>query len=499
MDNNFNEEYNNSEEFTEDRHADCEIAEDYDFEPGRESADAEYEPVSDAMDAVTYEPADTEHAQHHKHSEKRKKPLSWKRVIPAMIGIGVGGFVLGVLISVFLIFPAINIADSIDFSYSSERFEDFDDFFDNFTDPFRDKEDNEKPNSDSGTKKEAESFDEHPAELPSIGGNAPIITDHLNPVPDIAEQLSDGVVLITTELTMQYVDGAEETNQVSGGTGFVISEDGYIVTNNHVIEGGSSFIVTLPNGSEYSAVLVGTDTETDLAVLKISAKEKLTVLPIGDSDHVRTGEMVIAIGNASGAGATLTGSVTVGYVSAVNREISFNGTQQEFIQTDAALNSGNSGGPLVNTKGEVIGVATLKSLISSYTEYGESINSEGIGFAIPINRAMEKVQQIILSGNIKKPGIGLNYYAISKEQSEKEKIPMGLLIASFMSDSPSEEAGLMVGDIIVKADGISIEKIESISEYIGAKGIGSTIDFTVYREGKYLDFTVEIRDVNAMR
>ncbi|MBR4079145.1 MAG: trypsin-like peptidase domain-containing protein, partial [Christensenellaceae bacterium] len=336
-------------------------------------------------------------------------------------------------------------------------------------------------------------------QLPHIGGNAPTITDYVNPVPDIAEQLSDGVVLITTEVTTQFRDGKEQTDTISGGTGFVISEEGFIVTNNHVIEGGSSFMVTLPNKSEYSAKLVGTDTETDLAVLKIEPKETLTVLPIGNSDKVRVGEMVIAIGNASGAGETLTGSVTVGYVSAVNREISFNGTQQAFIQTDAALNSGNSGGPLVNSKGEVVGVCTLKSLISSYTEYGESINSEGLGFAIPINKAMEKVQRIILSGSIKKPGIGLNYYQLNEEYCKEHNVPMGLLIDSFMPDSPSERAGLKVGDIIVKADGTPIEKIESISAYIGEKGIGGKVVFTVYRDGEYLDYSIDIEDVNAMR
>ena len=486
MDNNFNEE-NRDYQPIEQNH--------YSFDSERVK-DAEYETV----------PYDYNPEKNSRKRRKEKKPLTWGRVIPAMIGIGVGGFIIGVIISVFMIFPTLKKVESFEFGFDSDQFEDFgkfegfegfDDFFDYFTDPDIKIPENNK--EESGTKKEAESFDDHPTVLPNIGGDLPVITDSVNPVPDIAEQLSDGVVLITTELTMQYKDGKEETNEVAGGTGFVISEDGYIVTNNHVIDSGSSYLVTFPDGTEYNAALVGTDTETDLAVLKIKPKGKLTVLAIGDSDKVRTGEMAIAIGNASGAGETLTGSVTVGYVSAVNRVISFNGTKQPFIQTDAALNSGNSGGPLVNNKGEVIGVATLKSLVSSYTEYGDTVNSEGLGFAIPINRAMEKVQQIILSGSIKKPGIGLNYYELTEEYSEQEGVPMGLLIDSFMSNSPSEEAGLKVGDIIVKADDIPIGEIESISDYIVKKGIGSTVKFTVYREGEYLDFTIDIRDVNAMR
>lgn len=459
--------------------------------------DANFEPIK--APAAFYEPVGQQEAPKKKRRNKEKKPLTWTRVAPALIGTTVGGFVIGVIISVFVVFPLMNFKHDFEFSGSFIPFEEFEDFND-FEDFFKYVQpDSEDKNEDKGTQKEAESYTDHPDQLPDIGGNAPIITDYVNPVPDIAEQLSDGIVLITTEITTQFRDGKEQTDAISGGTGFVVSEDGYIVTNNHVIEGGSSFTVTFPDNTEYLAKLVGTDTETDLAVLKIEPKGKLTVLPIGDSDKVRTGEMAIAIGNASGAGETLTGSVTVGYVSAANREISFNGTQQEFIQTDAALNSGNSGGPLVNSKGEVIGVCTLKSLISSYTEYGESVNSEGLGFAIPINKAMEKVQQIILSGSITKPGIGLYYNQLNEEYCAEYNVPMGMLVDSFMPKSPSERAGIRKGDIIVKADGKPIEEIENISEYIGKKGIGGKIEFTVYREGKYLDFTVNIEDVNAMR
>ena len=233
--------------------------------------------------------------------------------------------------------------------------------------------------------------DEYPSELPSIGGKLPVISDTLNPVPDIVEQLEAGVVNITTQQVTLDDNKNPSVKDISGGSGFVISEDGYIVTNNHVIAGGSQFIVKDSDGIEYDAGFVGCNSELDIAVLKIETKKKLTCMPIGSSGRLRLGEMAIAIGNPYGAGANLSGTVTVGYVSAINRQLVFNGTTQNFIQTDAALNMGNSGGPLLNSKGEVIGVNTLKSVVASHLPDGTAINSEGIGFAIPIDDVMNSV------------------------------------------------------------------------------------------------------------
>lgn len=447
----------------------------------------EAEPESPAQTVSLYEPIGGEPPKKEKRAKrekKEKKPLTWRRMTLPIIGIAVASFLAGIFFTVFVIAPFVSAAEFLEEGGVPSIIQpDFDEF----------------TKEEAGTEKEKDAYTQHPDKLPKIGGKAPVITDTMNPVPEIVEELSDGVVMVTASITRSYEDGSEQSEGVSVGSGFVISEDGYIVTNNHVIDHGNSYLVTFADGTEYSAKLVGTDTETDIAVIKIEPTHKLKLMPIGDSDKVRTGEISIAIGNARGSGETLAGTVTVGYISAAERELMFNGSRQVFIQTDTAVNSGNSGGPLLNNKGEVIGVVTLKSLISSITQEGEVVNSEGLGFAIPINRAMEKVQQIILSGDIKKPGIGITYIEVTEEEAELNDIPRGFMIFEFINESPCEEAGMKLDDIIVKADGINIYEIESIADYISERGIGGTIRFTVYRDGEYLEFDVVIKDLNAIR
>ena len=208
--------------------------------------------------------------------------------------------------------------------------------------------------------------------------------------------------------------------------------------------------------------------------------------------------MAIAVGNPAGADANLTGSVTVGYVSYVGRKLSYNGTLQEFLQIDAAVNPGNSGGPLLNNRGEVIGIVTLKSLISSYDEYGNPISSEGLGFAIPIDMAKEIALKIINGGSIHRPGIGILYLDLSAEEAEQQQLPQGKLIQEFMIGSPAEKAGLELGDVIIRCNGISLSEQDILVETIQAQKPGDTIELTVWREGKELDFSVVVGDMNHM-
>lgn len=324
-----------------------------------------------------------------------------------------------------------------------------------------------------------------------IGGTAPVITDYVNPIPEIADNSLKSVVGVTT---MKQGPGGQ-AQASSRGTGFVISSSGYIMTNYHVISGGSKFIVTDHDGTEYDATLIGGDENLDVAVLKIDAN--LPALAIGDSDSTRVGEMVVAIGDPAGAGQNLTGTVTVGYVSAMNRELMFNNMRQKFIQMDAAINPGNSGGPLFNSKGEVIGVVTLKSLISSTDANGTTINTEGIGFAIPINSAIDAARQIISSGSVQRPGIGIRYSEITAQTAEANNLVPGNMVATFMGGSTAKEAGLEVGDIIIRCEGQDITQV-NMSDLIAAKEIGDSVTVTVWRNGQELDFTIKIGDVNKM-
>ena len=329
--------------------------------------------------------------------------------------------------------------------------------------------------------------------ITSIGGEMPIITDTANPVPEIAEQLSESVVGINA-----YIEEAGEQVLHSRGTGFVIHENGYILTNYHVVVEGSSYTISVDGSEqEVEAKYVGGDATMDLAVLKVE-NTSLKAVALGSSAATKVGEMAIAVGNPAGADANLTGSVTVGYVSYVGRKLSYNGTLQEFLQIDAAVNPGNSGGPLLNNRGEVIGIVTLKSLISSYDEYGNPISSEGLGFAIPIDMAKEIALKIINGGSIHRPGIGILYLDLSAEEAEQQQLPQGKLIQEFMIGSPAEKAGLELGDVIIRCNGISLSEQDILVETIQAQKPGDTIELTVWREGKELDFSVVVGDMNHM-
>lgn len=334
-------------------------------------------------------------------------------------------------------------------------------------------------------------------EMPEFGGAAPEITNLYNPVIEIAEQEGESVVSVRVVIAVENPDGSVSESLVRG-SGFIISPDGYIITNYHVVENGTALSVRMIDDSEYDAKLIGGDSTLDIALLKINASD-LPTAALGNSDETKQGELAIAIGNPASRGTSdeLINSVTVGYVSAVRRIIQFNGYKQEFLQIDTPINSGNSGGPLFDSTGRVIGIVTLKSLISSYDEYGNSVDSEGLGFAIPINTAMNAIAEIFEHGSIRRPGIGIYYTFIEELETEQEGASKGMYVEEVVEGGPAYRAGLKVGDIITHCDGEELVTGEEVSEIIKNKTIGDTIQLTILREGKSFTVYVEIADLNS--
>ena len=327
-------------------------------------------------------------------------------------------------------------------------------------------------------------------ELPEFDGKAPVIKDQLNPAPDIVDQVFDGVVGVT--LYEEY-DG--ELVEGGYGSGFVVSTEGYIVTNAHVVRGADKVTVTFSDQEEAEAELVGMDSTLDVAVLKVE-KSGLTPLALGDSDPVRVGEFTIAIGNPSGT--ELAGTTTFGIISATARSINLDGKVNNFIQTDAAINPGNSGGPLLNMKGEVIGITTAKNIYAGYDEYGNSISAEGLGFAIPMNEAMQIVCQLIENGRVIRPGMGVNVIGVDAESAEYYGIPEGILIYSVTRNGTAHKAGLKVDDIVVNYDGIEVTTQEAFVEYVQTLFVGDVLHLTVIRDGETVEIDVTMADMNEM-
>ncbi|MGI6152422.1 MAG: S1C family serine protease [Christensenellaceae bacterium] len=325
--------------------------------------------------------------------------------------------------------------------------------------------------------------------------SSPADQDELdNPVVAVAEDVSESVVGVAT-YNKELVPGQEAIEQaISAGSGFVISEEGYILTNNHVVSGGNLIRIITHDGTEYTAQLVGKDKDSDLAVLKVEGAN-LKPVKIGDSNATKVGEMAIAIGNPLGQ--TLSNTVTVGYVSALSREVLLDGVPTEMMQTDAAINPGNSGGPLVNANGEVIGITTQKSIFAGVDVYGNAIPSEGIGFAIPISNAMELVDQLIEFGGIEKPGIGISYSPISEEDAELWQTPRGALIMDVVAGSPAFLAGIRANDIIIEFEGIDLTDGSEIPT-LTDRSVGETITAKVWREGTVYDVEMSIADLNQL-
>ena len=280
------------------------------------------------------------------------------------------------------------------------------------------------------------------------------------------------------------------------GSGIIISEDGYIVTNNHVVDSSSSNSYyelskatsikiklnsdTYGDDATYDATVVGQDSQTDLAVLKIE-KKGLTAAEFADSDQAVVGEFVMAVGSPLGLDTT----VTQGIISAVNREVESDGTKYTCIQTDAAINSGNSGGALINSDGKVIGINTLKL---------SGTGVEGIGFAIPINSATDVISQLKDHQKVLRPYIGITGINLDEQTAKKYKLEVGVYIKSVEDFSPAEKAGLKAGDVIIKADGKSITTMDELNEIKNSHQIGDTMTLTVNRNGSDKDISVTLEE-----
>ena len=265
------------------------------------------------------------------------------------------------------------------------------------------------------------------------------------------------------------------------GSGIIIDEKGYILTNNHVIDDAERLKVTLPDGKVLRGKVVGSDETTDLAVLKVESEQLLPATQFGNSDNLKTGQIVIAIGNPFG----LTGGPTVsaGIVSSLNRSIQTRSGVLELIQTDAAINPGNSGGPLVNTKGEVIAINTANMPYA-----------QGIGFAVPINTAKSILKELIETGKVTRPWIGVASMKVTPQLARYYGLPVidGALIARVEPYSPADDAGLRKGDIIEEIDGNTIKDPSEIASYVRKKQINDRLTVTINRYGRQFQLPVPV-------
>jgi serine protease Do len=325
-----------------------------------------------------------------------------------------------------------------------------------------------------------------PAEAPAGPQN-----HALSSFADLAERASPAVVNIKTSKKIEGPEGRHPLEEFFGGpfgpfgrkvpslgTGFVISSDGYIVTNNHVVEGVDTIKVALLDGTELDAKTIGRDPKTDIALIKVEPKSELPALPLGNSDAVRPGDWVVAIGNPYG----YAHSVTAGIVSAKGRSLD-QGPYDDFIQTDAAINPGNSGGPLINLSGEVIGINT-------------AINPQAntMGFAVPINLAKDILPQLRASGKVVRGWLGVMIQKVSADLAKEFELDerAGALVAKVDPRGPAQKAGIKSGDVIVRFAGQDIKEMEQLPRAVAATPPGQKVEVVVIREGDRKKFEIEL-------
>ena len=263
------------------------------------------------------------------------------------------------------------------------------------------------------------------------------------------------------------------------GSGFVISADGIVITNNHVIQGSEGIFVKFTDGKEYEAKLIGTDPVSDIAVLQIKSKNKFKPVVLADSNKSRVGDWVLAIGNPFGLG----GTVTTGIISAINRDIHM-GRYDNFIQTDASINMGNSGGPLFNMSGEVVGINTAI--------FSQSGGSVGIGFAIPSSFAKNVIEQLSKYGETRRGWLGVRIQEVTKEIADSlgMKEAIGALVADINEKSPAKKAGLKEGDVIVEFNGIKIDSMRKLPKVVAEAPVGKQATLKIWRDKKILEKTI---------
>ena len=317
----------------------------------------------------------------------------------------------------------------------------------------------------------------------SVNTNYVSLSEYSDTSVGVAQKILPSIVGIEIESNVTSLFGDSGTSQASG-SGIIISSDGYILTNNHVVSNSSSSssfyqiseatqinVYLYNDETAYPAKIVGQDELTDIAVIKID-KTDLTAAEIGNSDTLQVGEFAMAVGNPLG----MQSSITCGNISATNRKFTdSDGRTRNLIQTDAAINSGNSGGALVNSKGEVIGINTLKLAATGV---------EGMGFAIPINSVTDVYNQLIQYNKVKRPYIGISGVSVDEKTSKQYNLPVGVYVKSISNFSPAEKAGLAIGDVITKVNGQSVSSVEDINNIKNSLKIGDSISLTITRNGQ---------------
>lgn len=293
----------------------------------------------------------------------------------------------------------------------------------------------------------------------------------------IYETVSPAVVGIIT-----YVDGME----YGWGSGVVFTPDGYIITNTHVLSSSAAAEVIFADGTQLEAKLIGADEKSDIAVIRVEG-ENLPYASFGDSESLQVGDEVFAIGNPLGP--AYAGTMTNGIISAISRDINYNGHTMTLLQTNAALNDGNSGGPLVNAAGQVIGITNMKIMFNYYSTV------EGIGFAIPSTVVKEVADQLIAYGVVLgEPTIGIVAGSVSSQAMALYDLPKGVYVSQVNEGSDAKEKGLQGGDVILEVNGITVTSVAEVNAIKDELQVGDTIDLTVYREGKTFEMTVALVD-----
>ncbi|MTI47418.1 S1C family serine protease [Sporosalibacterium faouarense] len=306
-----------------------------------------------------------------------------------------------------------------------------------------------------------------------------INTSYTSPVVEVADEVLPSIVMIKNK--QQLSSGFMSQSVDSGtGSGIIYKSDGYIITNQHVINGASEIEVILHDGRSFDARILGEDEKTDLAVIKIEGNN-FPAAKLGNSDNIKVGQLAVAIGNPMGE--EFSGSVTAGIISAMDRTLNMGTNKIKLIQTDAAINPGNSGGALVNKNGEVIGINSIKL---------SATDVEGMGFSIPINDALPIIEELVENGYIKRPWIGVTIGNVTEALSQRYNVPIGVFISQVDPSGPAAKVGLRTNDIITEIEGDKVETVSELSKIMEEYEPNDNITLKIYRGDKYIDINLQL-------